>query len=298
MGDGVRYLYRNVQLDLHCGPDSSLDREEVAEEDRNIQGFIDSHAHLADEAFDSDRGAVIQRARENGAEAIVCIGSGSGAEDVLGAARASASVAAENRGFIWSTAGVHPHDAIGFDPRQHIGEIQQLIADGAVAIGECGLDYHYDNSPRQEQRRAFAEQLALASQLRRPVIVHTRDAEDDTRAMITEAGKAGVVGVLHCYTGSHELASSAIDSGWYVSFAGIVTFKKWTDDDLLRLVPDDRILAESDSPYLAPVPNRGKRNEPAWVKHTVARLAEARGTDADTMSGTVSRNARTLFALA
>lgn len=298
MGYVVRYLYRNVQLDLHRGPDSSLDREEVAEEDGNIQGFIDSHAHLADEAFDSDRNAVIQRAKENGAEAIVCIGSGSGAEDVLGAARASALVARENRGFIWSTAGVHPHDAIGFDPRAHLADMRQLIAGGAVAIGECGLDYHYDNSPRQEQRRAFAEQLALARDVGKPVIVHTRDAEDDTRAMITEAGQAGVIGVLHCYTGSHELASSAIDVGWYVSFAGIVTFRKWTDDALLRLVPDDRILAESDAPYLAPVPNRGKRNEPAWVKHTVARLAEARGSNVDTMSGTVSRNARKLFALA
>jgi len=270
----------------------------VAKEDGNIQGFIDSHAHLADEAFASDRDAVIQRAKENGAEAIICIGSGSGAEDILGAARASAAVASLNPGFVWSTAGVHPHDAIGFDPTMHVPEIRQLVDDGAVGIGECGLDYHYDNSPRQEQRRAFAEQLALGRELGKPVIVHTRDAEDDTRAMMSEAGQAGVVGVLHCYTGSHTLAQSAIDVGWYVSFAGIVTFKKWDDDDLLRLIPEDRILAESDSPYLAPVPNRGKRNEPGWVKHTVAKLAAARGCDVDLMSATVSRNARRLFALA
>jgi len=270
----------------------------VAKEERNIQGFIDSHAHLADEAFDSDRNAVIQRAKDNGAEAIICIGSGSGAGDVLGAAHASAAVASENPGFIWSSAGIHPHDAIGFDARVHIDELRELIAGGAVAIGECGLDYHYDNSPRQEQRRAFAGQLALALELGKPVIVHTRDAEDDTRAMITEAGQAGVVGVLHCFTGSHSLASSAVDNGWYVSFAGIVTFRNWTDEDLLRLVPEDRILAESDSPYLAPVPNRGKRNEPAWVKHTVARLAASRGTDNDSMSAAVSRNTRALFALA
>jgi TatD DNase family protein len=270
----------------------------VAEEDRNIQGFIDSHAHLADEAFDSDRDAVIQRAKGHGAEAIVCIGSGSGAGDVLGAARASAIVASSNPRFVWSTAGVHPHDAIGFDPRQHVEEIRELVEGGAVAIGECGLDYHYDNSPRLEQRRAFAEQLALARELGKPVIVHTRDAEDDTRSMVAEAGNAGVIGVLHCYTGSHQLAEDAIEAGWYVSFAGIVTFKKWADDDLLRLVPDDRILAESDSPYLAPVPNRGKRNEPAWVIHTVEKLSRARGTDIETMKEIVSRNARALFKLA
>jgi TatD DNase family protein len=270
----------------------------VAEEDRNIQGFIDSHAHLADEAFAGDRDAVIQRAKESGAEAIVCIGSGSGAGDVLGAARASAIVASENPGYVWSTAGVHPHDAAGFDSRRDIDDLRSLVARGAIAIGECGLDYHYDNSPRQEQRRAFAEQLALARELRVPVIVHTRDAEDDTRSMVTEAGNAGVVGVLHCYTGSHYLAESAIEVGWYVSFAGIVTFKKWDDDALLRLIPDDRILAESDSPYLAPVPNRGKRNEPAWVKHTVDKLASARDVDADIMRARVSRNARRLFNIA
>src|SRR4029078_13078439 len=142
VGDGVRYLYRNVQLHLYRWPDSPLDREKVAEEDRNIQGFIDSHAHLADEAFAGDRDAVIQRAKESGAEAIVCIGSGSGAGDVLGAARASAIVASENPGYVWSTAGVHPHDAAGFDPRRDIDDLRSLVARGAIAIGECGLDYH------------------------------------------------------------------------------------------------------------------------------------------------------------
>ncbi len=193
---------------------------------------------------------------------------------------------------------MHPHDAIGFDPGQDVEGIRALVAGGAVAIGECGLDYHYDNSPRQEQRRAFAAQLTLARELGKPVIVHTRDAEDDTRSMIAEAGQAGVAGVLHCYTGSHELAETAIAAGWYISFAGIVTFRKWADDDLLRLVPEERILAESDSPYLAPVPNRGKRNEPAWVLHTVEKLARARGTDLQSMNAIVSQNARTLFKLA
>jgi TatD DNase family protein len=207
-------------------------------------------------------------------------------------------VANENPGFVWFTAGVHPHDATGFESERDIAGLKQLAAEGAVAIGECGLDYHYDNSPRREQRRAFAEQLAAARDLSIPVVVHTRDAEDDTRSMIVEAGASGVVGVLHCYTGSHELAEAAISVGWYVSFSGIVTFRKWADDDLIRLVPEDRILAESDSPYLAPVPNRGKRNEPAWVAHTVARIADSRGVQPERMAALTADNTRRLFKLA
>ena len=132
---------------------------------------------------------------------------------------------------------MHPHDAASFDPARDLDAIRALVARGAVAIGECGLDSHYDHSPRDLQRRAFAAQLALARELDRPVVVHTRDAEDDTRAMVVEAGQAGVRGVLHCYTGSHALAEAALDVGWYVSFSGIVTFKKWDDDALIRLVP-------------------------------------------------------------
>lgn len=227
----------------------------------------------------------------------MCIGSGSGAGDVLGAARASATVAASNPGFVWFTAGVHPHDAEGFSAGNS-DELKELVNVGAVALGECGLDYHYDNSPRREQRRAFAGQLSLAGGLGIPVVVHTRDAEDDTRAMVTEAGANGVKGVLHCYTGSQELAGAAIEVGWYVSFSGIVTFKNWKEDDLIRMIPQDRILAESDSPYLAPIPNRGKRNEPAWVGYTVSRLASARGEDGAQLAATVTANARGLFKLA
>ncbi len=171
------------------------------------------------------------------------------------------------------------------------------MARGAVAVGECGLDYHYDHSPRDVQRRAFAAQLALAQESNKPVIVHTREAEDDTRAMIVEAGKSGIRGVLHCFTGSHELAEAALEVGWYVSFSGVVTFKKWVDDDLLRLVPADRLLVESDAPYLAPVPNRGKRNEPAWVALTVAKVAEARGQTPEQIAQQATDNAKTLFSL-
>jgi TatD DNase family protein len=270
----------------------------VAAQDGCIPVFIDSHAHLADPAFSGDCDEVIGRARTTGARSIVCIGSGSGAGDVLGAARAAAALANRFHGFLFHSAGVHPHDASAFDPVRTATELREIVDANSVAIGECGLDYHYDNSPRLEQRRAFAAQLTLAKEVGKPVIVHTRDAEEDTRTMITEAGSAGVRGVLHCFTGSRALAEAAIAAGWYISFSGIVTFRKWSDDELVRLVPDDRILAESDSPYLAPVPHRGKRNEPAWVSFTVAHLARARGVDADTMGSLVSKNAIRLFNLA
>ena len=254
--------------------------------------FIDSHAHLADPAFDADREDVIARARSSGAEAIVCIG-----ESIPSAARA-ALVAAAHQGFCYHTAGVHPHDAAEFDAARDIAEIRQHVANGAVAIGECGLDYHYDHSPRERQRETFSAQLALARELDRPVVVHTRDAEDDTRAMVREAAEDGVCGVLHCYTGTIGLAEAALEGGWFVSFSGIVTFRNWTDEALLRAIPDNRLLVESDSPYLAPVPHRGKRNEPAWVNHTVARLAAARETDAVSLGALSVRNARSFFNLA
>ncbi|MBA3645818.1 MAG: TatD family hydrolase [Gemmatimonadaceae bacterium] len=253
--------------------------------------FIDSHAHLADPAFDGDRDAVVGRARDAGAEAIICIG------ESLTAAAAAERIAQSQAGFVFFTAGVHPHDATEFDAARDLPLIEKSVHSGAVAIGECGLDYHYDNSPREKQRAAFAAQIALAEKLGRPLVVHTRDAEDDTGAMIDEAGASGVRGVLHCYTGSQSLAERAIAQGWYVSFSGIVTFKKWDDDDLLRLVPNDRLLVESDSPFLAPVPNRGKRNEPAWVASTLARLAAARGVSADSLGLTTAANTRALFAL-
>jgi len=253
--------------------------------------FIDSHCHLAGPEFDADRDEVLQRAREAGAEAIVCIG-----ESIAAADRAEQLVAA-HPGFIFHTAGIHPYDAAGFRGDDDVAAIDAHLARGAVAVGECGLDYSYEHVPRERQREAFAAQLALAARREAPVIVHTRQAEDDTRAMVVEAGAAGVRGVLHCYTGSIALAEAALDVGWYVSFSGIVTFNKWTDDALVRVVPDDRILAESDAPYLAPVPRRGKRNEPAWVAHTVARLAEARGVEARALGARVAANARALFRL-
>jgi TatD DNase family protein len=253
--------------------------------------FLDSHAHLADPAFDPDREEVIARARAAGAVAVVAIG-----ESLAAAARAR-EVATAHPGFVYFTAGVHPHDAASFDPVNDPAAIREEVGRGAVAIGECGLDYHYDHSPRPLQRRAFAAQLALSAETGRPVVVHTREAEDDTSAMVREAGIAGILGVLHCFTGSHALANAALEAGWYISFSGIVTFKKWADDDLLRLVPADRLLVESDSPYLAPVPDRGKRNEPAWVARTVGRIAAARGIEPDAAGELAVENANRFFHL-
>lgn len=253
--------------------------------------FIDSHTHLADAAFDDDRDVVIARAREAGAASLVCIG------ESLEAAHRARAIAGRHAGVVFWTAGIHPHDAATFDDARDIPALDACLTEGAVAVGECGLDYHYDNSPPDAQRAAVAAQIALAARRARPVVIHTRDAEDDTRAVIADAAAADVVGVLHCYTGSAALAAYAIDRGWYVSFSGIITFKKFTDDALLALVPPDRVLVESDAPYLAPVPYRGKRNEPAWVRHTLARLARGRNADLEELTAATVENARRLFGL-
>ena len=254
--------------------------------------YIDSHAHLADPAFDDDRDAVIERARVNGAVGIVSIG-----ESIAAADRAEA-IARTHPGFIHHTAGVHPHDAAQFDAIRDTEAIREHVTRGAVAVGECGLDYHYDHSPRDKQRAAFDAQLRLAGELQRPVVVHTREADDDVAEMVKNATSAGIDGVLHCYTGTHAIAELALSGGWCVSFSGIITFKKWDDLALLRLVPDDRLLVESDSPYLAPVPFRGKRNEPSFVPRTIERLAAVRDATPDHIAAITTANARRFFGLA
>jgi len=254
--------------------------------------YVDSHAHLADAAFDVDRDDVIARARDAGASGIVAIG------ESIAAADRAAGIAATHPQFVYHTAGVHPHDAADFDEVRDVEAIRRHVARGAVAVGECGLDYHYDHSPRDAQRRAFEAQLRVATELDRPVVVHSREADADITAMIDAAARTPVRGVLHCFTGSHAVAEAALAAGWYVSFSGIVTFKKWDDLALLRLVPDDRLLVESDSPYLAPVPFRGKRNEPSFVPRTIERLADVRGTTTDALADLTADNARRLFGLA
>jgi TatD DNase family protein len=254
--------------------------------------FTDSHVHLADPAFEGDRDAIISAARQAGARALVCIGESPDAAD------RARGIAEGYAGFVWHTAGMHPHDAAKFDLGRDLPRVRAHLDAGAVAIGECGLDYHYDHSPRDVQREVFAAQIRLAEETKKPLVVHSREAVDDTAAMVREAGESGVRGVLHCFTGPASLAEVALTVGWYISFAGVITFKKWADDELIRSIPADRTLVESDAPYLAPVPFRGKRNEPAHVAHTLKRVADVRALDVETMGEIVVANTVQLFDLA
>jgi len=253
--------------------------------------FADSHTHLAADAFSADVDSVIERARAAGARALVCIG-----ESPAQALKAQA-LAARYPGLIWFTCGVHPHDAHTWNDVSDSAAIRAAMTQGAVAVGECGLDYHYDHSPRDQQRHALTQQLAIAAEFKKNIVLHTREAEADTHAFLRDAETAGVGGVLHCFTGSHALAEAGLAAGWYVSFSGVVTFKKFDDGALLRLVPDDRLLVESDAPYLAPVPNRGKRNEPAWVAATLQRIADARQVAVATLAQVTLANTHRFFSL-
>ena len=216
----------------------------------------------------------------------------------LATAEVAAEIATDNAGFVFATAGIHPHDAAAFDAARDIPSLRELLSHSAVAVGECGLDYHYDNSPRDAQRAAFSAQIALADEMNKPVVVHTRDAEDDTRSIIREARTAGVLGVMHCYTGSHSLAEFALDAGWYVSFSGIVTFNKWTDDDLVRLVPRDRLLVESDSPISRPFPSGGNGTSRRGLLIRFRRWPQPAGDDPLELGRATAANAERLFGLA
>ena len=231
--------------------------------------FADSHCHLTDRAFRADRAAVFARAREAGVRRIVTI-----ASDAADSRAALALARAHDQ--VWCTAGIHPHSVNGSPNGADPGTVRDLAAHTrCAAIGETGLDYFYDNAPRDAQRRSFARHMELAAELDLPVVVHSREAVADTTAVIREsAGR--VTGVLHCFTGPAELLALALDAGWYVSFTGIATFKNF-DAALARDVPRDRYMIETDAPYLAPVPKRGRRNEPAFVPHVAAALARIRG---------------------
>lgn len=231
--------------------------------------FADSHCHLTDRAFRGDRAAVLARAAGAGVGRIVTIASDAAdARDALALARAHEQV--------WCTAGIHPHSVNGGVDGGDLGAVRDLAAHPrCAAIGETGLDYYYDNAPRDAQRRSFGRHVELAAELGLPVVVHSREAVADTAAVIRDsAGR--VTGVLHCFTGPAELLALAMEAGWYVSFTGIATFRGF-DAALARDVPRDRYMIETDAPYLAPVPKRGRRNEPAFVPHVAAALARTRG---------------------
>ncbi len=250
-------------------------------------GLIDSHAHLADERLLPDVEGVVARAREAGLAGIVTIATD--AED----ARTNLALA-ERFADVWSTAGIHPHAADKASD-DAFAVVRELIAHPkVVALGETGLDYHYDFSPRERQREAFARHLQLARETGLPVIVHSREADDDLRALLREAGR-GTVGVLHSFSSGRALLEEALAMGWYASFSGMITFKKFDALDVVRLVPADRILVETDAPYLAPVPHRGKTNEPAFVAHTARRAAEIRGEDPAAFAARTLENTRLFY---
>ncbi len=255
--------------------------------------MIDSHCHLADEAFAGDLDAVIARAREAGlVSALTILAAGDDAE-----AHRAARVAD-----LWDAVrfaiGVHPQQAgAAVEP----GRADRLVRDGlasrpgSVAVGEIGLDYHYDFSPRGVQQAVFAEQLATARELGLPVVIHTREADEDTFAMLADAG-AGLRGVFHCFTGGVERARRALDLGFYLSLAGIVTFTRAGDlREVAAFAPGDRLLVETDSPYLAPVPHRGTRNEPSFLARVVEAVGAARGSAADPLAAQTTANFRALF---
>ncbi len=254
--------------------------------------MIDSHCHLADEAFVVDLDATIGRARQAGITEALCILS---AGDAAEAGRARG--VAERWPAVRFATGVHPHNAGGFADRPEASaDVTRghAAAFSACAIGEIGLDYNYDFAPRDVQQAVFAAQLGLARDRQLPVIIHTREATDDTFAILKEAGE--IRGVFHCFTGDISMARRALDIGFHLSYAGIVTFPKALElRETVRIVPADRLLIETDSPYLAPVPHRGKRNEPAYVGRVLEALAELRGDAAADLDAQVTRNFVRLF---
>lgn len=211
-------------------------------------------------------------------------------------ARALAEVRQGERPEIWWTAGVHPHEASRWDAGSR-GAVETALDLGAVAIGETGLEHHYMNSPAEAQARAFADQLAIAVERDLPAVVHSRDAEDETLSILAASGIAPERVVLHCFTGSRPMLETVVARGYFVSFSGIATFPKFPAADLVPRVPDERLLVETDAPYLAPVPHRGRRNEPAFVVATVAALAAMRGTPPDILAILTRANARRFYRL-
>jgi TatD DNase family protein len=247
--------------------------------------LVDSHCHLDDPQFDADREAVIQRALEAGVGQMLAVGSGP--PDLEAGIRL-----AEAWPHIFASVGVHPHEA-SKATQETFERMQELLAHPkVVAIGEIGLDYHYDFSPREVQREVFSRQLAMA---RKPVIIHTREAWDDTLRLLRE--HPSVTGVFHCFSGGPEEAEQVLEMGFYLSFAGVVTFPKAQQiQEAARMAPSDRLLVETDAPYLAPVPRRGKRNEPAFVLETARRVAELRGESLDQLAAATTENFRRVFA--
>ncbi|MCH4892579.1 YchF/TatD family DNA exonuclease [Sphingomonas sp. SFZ2018-12] len=253
--------------------------------------LADSHCHLNYKGLVEQQGEVLARARDRGVVAMLNISTREHEwDDILGVA--------EREPDVWATIGIHPHEA---DAHPHV-DTEKLVARAAhprvVGIGESGLDYYYEHSDRDRQKSAFRAHLAACRHTGLPIVVHTRDAEDDTAEILTdELGKGGFPGVIHCFTASAEFARIALDLGFYISISGIVTFKNARAlQDTAKWLPRDRLLIETDAPFLAPVPHRGKPGEPAFVADTCRFLAELRGEDAEQLADATRANFHRLFA--
>jgi TatD DNase family protein len=252
--------------------------------------LVDSHCHLDFPDFADDLDALLERAAAAGVGLMVSIGTKLSQFDKVLAV-------AERYPQVYCTVGIHPHEAA----TEAKTDAAQLIALAAhpkvIGFGETGLDYFYDHSPREQQRAAFRSHIQAARETGLPVIVHTRDADEDTAAILAEEAAIGpFAGLIHCFSSSRQLAEKAIDLGLYISLSGILTFNKAEElRDTVRTLPLERLLVETDAPYLAPVPKRGKRNEPAFVAHTAAKLAELKGLDAAALAAATTANFHRLF---
>jgi TatD DNase family protein len=262
--------------------------------------FVDSHAHLDGEKFDSDREQVIERARQAGVAAMVAIGNGDGPAQLDCGIRL-----AEQYDFIYATLGIHPHEARLADEAAYRNMERLAKHPKVIAWGEIGLDYFYDHSPRDVQKEVFIRQMELAAAANLPIVIHCRPSDNSDNAWVDCLGliqehwaPTGLGGILHCFTGNSSQARSALDMGFMISFAGNITFPKAQQiRDAALEVPLDRLLIETDSPYLAPVPHRGKRNEPAFVVQTAKKLGELRGLSAEEIGDLISRNFYNFFKL-
>lgn len=246
--------------------------------------LVDSHCHLDDSKFDADRDEAIARARAMGVATMLAVGTGSGPPDLEAGLRI-----AQRYPFVYATVGVHPHDASKATEEtfSRLGELAG--GEKVAAVGEIGLDYHYDFSPRPVQREVFVRQLEIAAEYGKPVVIHTREAWEDTLALLR--GRLSFGGILHCFTGDERQAREALDLGLYLAFGGVLTFPKSEDvRRAARMAPEDRLLVETDCPYLAPAPHRGRRNEPAFVVEVARRLAEERGQSIERIAEATTLN--------
>ena len=266
--------------------------------------MIDSHAHLDSPRYDEDRDALLARAWAAGVRGILSIGIGDGPETMHQALELSRKYAGQqDTPRIWATAGIHPHEARLADEPAY-AKLESLLQQPEVlACGEIGLDYFYDHSPRDIQKSVFRRQMEIAAARRKPIVIHCRpsdnssDAWEDTLAMLQQHWKpTGLLGILHCFTGELRHAQAALNLGFFISFAGNITFPKAQPiRDVAAQMPLDRILIETDAPFLAPVPNRGKRNEPAWVREVPVKIGELRGMDPDHVAAQTAQNFGKLF---